>query len=411
MQKSKKNTLSKRDFLKLSGRFGMSSVLMASAAAGGTLGLSSLAQAAQSTYDKRFGKTARHTLKFGAAGFSVASEKVLVTGGLHFARDLEERTDGEIRIEYIGQNQICGEGSCAEKTQSGIIEMSTASTQNSSGAAPYLNVLDYAYQFPTRASQYHFLYHPESQALLRDPLRTRHGLHLLFSHCELRGLMMGKGWGEGKELVSSVGDLAGTKNRVTGTQLGRIAMSLLDLNPVPVAWEETLDGLKQGLIDGAETWPSAAAYANMAPVLSQVVDLRMFCGTEATSMDANVFDSLSGELQDAVMESAYQTQIYVQNAQEAALLNVVGASNPQLPGTIFETNGVPFVQLSDAALKEAEERTAPEFNPAPWEQWRERLNGWSGGLDTYTEIHRIAREIGSDVLAQNVEPRRWWRSA
>ena len=53
----------------------------------------------------------------------------------------------------------------------------------------------------------------------------------------------------------------GTKNRVTGTQLGRIAMTLLKLNPTPIAWEETLDGLKQGLIDGAETWMGAAAYA------------------------------------------------------------------------------------------------------------------------------------------------------
>ncbi|WP_232312667.1 hypothetical protein [Enterovibrio coralii] len=49
-----------------------------------------------------------------------------------------------------------------------------------------------------------------------------------------------------KPLVTSVDQLAGTKNRVTGTQLGRIAMQLMNLNPVPIAWEETLDGLKQG---------------------------------------------------------------------------------------------------------------------------------------------------------------------
>lgn len=403
-------SISKRDFLRLSGRFGMSSVMMASAA-GGVFGLPQLASAAESTYERRFGKTARHTLKLGAAGFSANSEKTLVTGGLHFARDLEERTDGEIRIEYIGQNQICGETSCVEKTQQGIVDIFTASTQNSAGAAPYLNVLDYAYMFPSRAAQYHFLYHPDSQKILRDPLRDRHGLQFLFSHCELRGMMMGRGWAKDKPIVTSLDDLAGTKNRVTGTQLGRITMQLLDLNPVPVAWEETLDGLKQGLIDGAETWASAAAYANMAPVLGQAIDLRLFCGTEATSMNAEVFDGLSGELQDAVMESAYQTQIYVQNAQEAALLNVVGASNPQLPGTIFEQNNVPFVELSSDVLKEAEQRTAPEFNPSPWEQWRERLNNWSGGQDTYTEIHRIAREVSADVLPENVEPRRWWRSA
>ncbi|MEO0823386.1 MAG: TRAP transporter substrate-binding protein DctP [Pseudomonadota bacterium] len=400
--------ISKRAFLRLAGRYGASSVLMASAA--GALTLPELAAAAESTYTKRFAKPARHTITFGAAGFSATTERTLVTGGVHFARDIEERTDGEIRIEYAGQNSICGELSCAEKTQLGIIGMSTASTQNSAAAAPYLNVLDYAYMFPSRAAQYHFIYHPGSQKLLREPLRERHGLQMLFTHCELRGLMMGKAWADRPE-VTSIGELAGTKNRVTGTQLGRIAMQLLDLNPVPVAWEETLDGLKQGLIDGAETWASAAAYANMAPVMGQAVDLRMFCGTEATVMNAELFDSLSDELQDAVMESAYQTQIYVQNAQEIALLNVVGASTPQLPGTVFAENDVPWVELSPEALREAEERTAPEFNPGPWEQWRERLNGWSGGHDTYTEIHRIAREVAPATLPQNVEPRRWWRTA
>ena len=46
-----------------------------------------------------------------------------------------------------------------------------------------------------------------------------------------------------------------------------------------------------------------------------------------------------------------------------------------------------------------------------WAQWRERLNNWSGGLDTYTEIHKVAREIPADMLPENVEPRRWWRTA
>ena len=69
---------------------------------------------------------------------------------------------------------------------------------------------------------------------------------------------------EKRPTVTKLSQIQGTKNRVTGTQLGRIAMRLLKLNPVPVAWEETLDGLKQGLIDGAETWASAVAYANMS---------------------------------------------------------------------------------------------------------------------------------------------------
>ena len=400
--------ISRRDLFRVAGRYGMSSTLLAAGSFGGAMSLANLARAAESTYEKRFAKEAKHTLKFGASGFNARNLLIERAGALEFARDLEARTDGEIRIEFIGDNQICGQLSCVEKTQQGIVDIYAASTQNSAGGAPYLNVLDYAFMFPGRASQYHFLYHPKSQEILRDPLEKRHGLKFLFSHCELRGIQLGLSW-QDKPTVTKLEELFGTKNRVTGTQLGRIAMQALNLNPVPVAWEETLDGLKQGLIDGAETWASAVAYANMSPVVSQCVDLKFFCGTEHTSMSASVFDSLDGHLQDAVMESAYWAQAHVQAANEAALVKTVGFSDPQLPGTIFAENNVRCAFLADDQIKMAEEMCSPEFQPDLWTEWRERLNGWAGGIDTYQEIYNIAREVEADMLPENVEPRRWWK--
>ncbi|HEV8037038.1 TRAP transporter substrate-binding protein [Yoonia sp.] len=401
--------ISRRDLFKLAGQYGMSSTLMAAGTFGGAMSLANLASAAESTYERRFSKEAKYNLKFGASGFNARNLLIERAGALEFARDLEARTDGEIRIEFIGDNQICGQTSCAEKTQQGIVDIYAASTQNSAGTAPYLNVLDYAYMFRSRADQYHFLYSPASMRLLREPYERRHGLKFLFSHAELRGIQMGLSW-EDKPTVTSVEQLAGTKNRVTGTQLGRIAMEALNLNPVPVAWEETLDGLKQGLIDGAETWASAVAYANMAPVVSQSVHLNFFCGTEHTAMSASVFDGLEGYLQDAVMESAYWAQTHVQAANEVALINTVGQSDPQLPNTIFAQNNVRNAFLSAEEIKKAEEMCSPEYQPALWEEWRERLNGWSGGLDTYQEIYDEVRTIDANTLPENVEPRRWWKS-
>ncbi len=406
----KLKNVSRRDLLRLTKEYGISSTLLAAGAASGLVSLPQLAQAAQSTYEKRFKNEPKFKLKFGAAGFNEKNLLIERAGCLQFVNDLEERTDGAIRIEFIGNNQICGQLDCVKKTQQGIVDIYAASTQNSAGGAPYLNVLDYAYMFPSRAAQYYFLYHPGSQKVLRDPMRTRHNIEFLFSHAELRGIQLGLAWKD-KPLVQSVTELAGTKNRVTGTQLGRIAMEKMNLNPTPIAWAETLDGLKQGLIDGAETWASAVAYANMSPVVSQVINLEFFCGTEHTAMNAKVFDKLGGELQDAVMESSYLTQVHVQAANEAALVNTVGFSEPQHPDTIFAKHGTRVSMLSDAAKREAEEMCSPEFHPADWEKWRNRLNDWSGGMDTYKFIYDIAREIPKETRAENVEPRRWWKTA
>ena len=406
-----KTPLDRRGFLRIASRYGLTSTALAVTGIVGPLTLEGVGRAAAATADARAAGSPLMTLKFGAAGFNEENLKIQESGQLWFAQELEKRTDGALKIDFIGNNQICNQSDCVKKTQQGIIDMFTASTQNSAGSAPYYNVLDFAYMFPSRASQHYFLYHPKSEPLLREPLRKRHNVQFLFSHCELRGIMLGKNFAD-KPLVTSVEQLAGTKNRVTGTQLGRLAMELMNLGPIPLAWEETLDGLKQGLIDGAETWMGAAAYANMSPVLSQAVDLRFFCGTEHTAMSNKVFEKMPPEIQAIVMETAYDAQQYTQREQERALVEVVGAVAEPGPDTLFAKNNVRVSILSDAEIEKAEKMCSPEYVPEPWEQWRERLNKMNGaGHDVYKEIYDIAREIPKDTAVADVKPRKWWEGA
>ena len=402
--------ISRRDFIKVSSAYGVTSTVLAAGVLGSGITTNSLASTAADIKSRRYKTKPKHVLKFGASGFNEKNLDIQKSGQLFFVQDLEARTNGQIRIEFIGSNQICGQTTCVKKTQQGIVDIFSASTQNSAGGAPYYNVLDYAYMFPSRAAQFHFFYSKKSEELLREPLRKRHNIQFLFTHCELRGIQLGKKW-ENKPLVTSVKQLAGTKNRVTGTQLGRIAMQLMDLNPVPVAWSETLDALKTGLIDGAETWMGAVAYAGMSPVVSQCVNLKFFCGTEHTAMNLNAFNKLSPELQDAVMESAYTAQIFTQGMNEAGLFDIVGATTPQKEGTIFSKNGTRVANLSDKEIQIAERMCSPEFQPKAWNKWRDRLNEWSGGYDTYQDIYDIAREIPKDLPVVNVKPNRWWQNS
>jgi TRAP-type C4-dicarboxylate transport system substrate-binding protein len=405
---AQKTPLDRRGFMKIAGTYGLSSTAFAVAGMAGPLTLEGAGIAAAQTAAKRSG-TPLMTLKFGAAGFNEENLKIQESGQLWFSQELEKRSEGALKIDFIGNNAICNQGDCVKKTQQGIVDLFTASTQNSAGSAPYYNVLDFAYMFPSRASQHHFLYSKKSEKLLREPMRKLHNIQFLYSHCELRGIMLSKKYAD-KPLITSVEQLAGTKNRVTGTQLGRIAMTLMDLNPTPLAWEETLDGLKQGLIDGAETWMSAVAYANMSPVVAQCVDLRFFCGTEHTAMNYATFKKLPAKLQDLVLEVSYDAQQYTQKNHERALVEVIGAVPNPKPDTIFAKNNVRVAPISDAEMKKAEKMCSPEFQPKPWEEWRERLNKMSGGQDVYKEIYAIAREIPATMAAVDVKPVRWWKS-
>jgi len=155
--------LDRRGFFKIAGRYGYTSALLAVAGTAGPLTLATVGKAAAQTEKKR-DKSAMKTLKFGAAGFNETNLKVQESGQLWFAQQLEEKTDGALKIEFIGNNAICNQGDCVKKAQQGIVDMFTASTQNSAGSAPYYNALDFAYMFPSRAAQHHFFYSKQSDS-------------------------------------------------------------------------------------------------------------------------------------------------------------------------------------------------------------------------------------------------------
>jgi hypothetical protein len=261
--------------------------------------------------------------------------------------------------------------------------------------------------FQSAGQIYHFLYNPESEPLFRKPYRERHKLEFLFTLAEMRNLYMGAKWRD-KPAVTSVKQLAGTKNRVTNTQLGRIAMQLMELNPVPVAWVETLDAMKSGLIDGMETWTTACTAFNITPVVSQYVGLKFIPGTGHAAMRTQSFEKLEPALRDSVLESAFFTQSLVQQTNEAGLAFISGELPNPPKNTILGSNGVKMNFLTPEALKEAEEIASPK--KPEYNTWHEQLNKIAG-FNVYEKILPVARQYPADQLAINVEPRRWWRAA
>ena len=86
--------LSRRDFLDISGRFGLTSTLLAATGLGAGLTASTLARAADQEQQKRYKTAPKFQLRFGASGFNERNLDIQKSGQLFFARDLEERTNG-----------------------------------------------------------------------------------------------------------------------------------------------------------------------------------------------------------------------------------------------------------------------------------------------------------------------------
>lgn len=397
--------VSRRDFMRISKQYGLYATYAGVASMGGIFSSDALAQTVNTQYEKMLSKPAKHVLKLGTV-VGRGHDRIIRFGSWEFATDLEVRTDGEVRIDLLGANAICAEQVCVQKTMQGVIDIASSSTQNASSVAPWLNAIDFPYMFQSNGQLYHFFMSPKSDKFYRKVYREKNRMEILWVLCEMRQLYMGLKWKD-KPPITEIGHLAGTKNRVTNTQLGRIAMQLMKLNPVPVAWVETLDALKNGLIDGMETWTTATTAFNMAPVVSQYVGLKFIPGTGHVAINTKSLDKLSDKLRDDVMESGYQAQRACMYSNEAGLALISGEVPNPGPETIFGKSGTKMNFFSEAALQECEDISSPkrpEYN-----RWHEKLNKMAG-FSLYDEFLPVAREYDKNALAINVEPRRWWKS-
>ena len=398
--------VSRRDFGRISKQFGLMATYVGVASMGGVFSADALAQTVNTQYQKKLNKKAKHVLRLGTV-VGKKHDRIIRFGYWEFASDLEVRTDGEVRVDVLASNSICAEQVCVQKTMQGVLDIASSSTQNASSVAPWLNAIDFPYMFQSNGQLYHFFMNPKSDKFYRKVYREKNRMEILYVLCEMRQLFMGLKW-KNKPPITEIGHLAGTKNRVTNTQLGRIAMQLMKLNPVPVAWVETLDALKNGLIDGMETWTTATTAFNMAPVVSQYVGLKFLPGTGHIAINTGSLDKIGSRLADEVMESGYQAQRAVMYSNEAGLALISGEVPNPGPDTIFGKAGTQMNFFSEEALKECADIADPRR--PEYDRWHEKLNEMCG-FSLYDEFLPVAREYDKNALAINVEPRRWWKSA
>jgi TRAP-type transport system periplasmic protein len=409
--------VSRRDFSRIAMTIGLTSTLFAwdsFTKVGATPSAPMLAQAAKDIEKERTRKKAKYRFRYGAAGHSEDTTWVAKSGSLDFVRELEERSDGEIRVDYLGSNTICGEMDCGEKASHGIIDFYLASTNNASTTFPYLLNLDWGALWQNRAQLYSFAYDYRSELLLREPMRRLYGIEMLFGDYGLRGFFMSKKkYGEGTPAIDTLEKLQKTnaKIRTTGTYFGLESMRLMGVNPVAISYEEVVDAVRQGAIDGAEAWEVPFSMIRFTEYTGQYLYLKYCSGNWVTGANYNKLKGLPTNVQETIMEAAYLTQVMVHGKQEAAIYIKAGSGETENPpvGSEHWVNDIRNVIWSDEEYEKLERLISPKYNPDPWKKHREQQNRLYGKGDIFDEMYAVAREVPQNAYAIDVSPKRWWQ--
>lgn len=345
---------------------------------------------------------AKYNLRFGASVITEANEKHLRTGIYYFANEVNRLTDGEVNIQVVDRAQGCAETNCGSRVANGIYDIGGSSPQNLGSVFPYSIALDWPMLWGSREEYLNFLFSPESNRLYRDVFAERYGIVPLFGSGEMRSVMMGAKYKDA-EPVRTPEQLRGAKIRITNSEMIAAFASSLEMNPVPLAWTELLEGLRSGVVDATETWPGAATGFGMHNVLSQDVPVNFSPGFELVFISRRAYEKLPDRLKEALLEASYQAMIHGYEGVREAQNEVVGNGPEPSSDSAYQKAGVRLVRLSAAERRAFEEVAGISNNEDLYTSIRSKLSKIAG-----TDVLDPLRDFQASVAGKPLTPQRWW---
>ena len=217
-------------------------------------------------------------------------------GDLEFARLVEERSNGKIRIIVYYGAKLGDEKSVIEQVQFGGIDFARVNAAPLSEVYKPLCVLSLPYLFRDNEHLWNVLTGPVGQALLKG-LASKNIIGLAYYSSATRSFYT-------KRPIKTIADMKGMKIRVQQSKLYMDFIKVLGAEPVPIPFGDVYNSLLMGEIDGAENNFSSYYEVNHYQ-LAKYYTLDMHTRTpEVLLANQNIMRSLSQEEQEIIFSAA-----------------------------------------------------------------------------------------------------------
>ncbi|MGY4691378.1 TRAP transporter substrate-binding protein [Salibacterium sp. K-3] len=214
-----------------------------------------------------------------------------------FAEDVENSSNGSMKIETYGQATLGGETVLLELLKTGVIDMAKVNGGKLESFSEQFSVFSLPYIFEDKQHFNNVMHSDTVDQMYKDLESTG-----------LRGITH---YRAGKRSfytqdtpIQHPDDLEGLKIRVMNNSTSIRTMDLLGASPTPLPASEVYSGLQQGVIDGAESSHIALTDANHGEVA------KAFSYDEHTRipdfliMSAKTWNSLSEEEKQMIQDAA-----------------------------------------------------------------------------------------------------------
>ena len=222
-------------------------------------------------------------------------------GNFAFAKYVEEKTNGAIKIEVYPNATLGGERETLEMTQTGSIAFNRMPTSLMNSINPLMAALSLPFLYRDRAHMFKVVDGPIGQEML-ESLQKQNLLGLCWYDAGFRNFY------NSKKEIRTPADMAGLKIRVQESALMMDMVRFLGASPTPMAFAEVYTGIQNGVVDGAENnWPSYIAQAHFEVAKYFTINQHI-ASPEMVLINTEVWKSLSDAekkiIKDGAMEGA-----------------------------------------------------------------------------------------------------------
>lgn len=260
-----------------------------------------------------------------------------------FQELVAERSDGKISVEVFPNATLGDERTLLEGMQIGTVDMGVITNGPVSNFLEDMAVFEMPFLFPSAEKAYEVLDGPIGQELL-DRLSEVNLKGLAYAERGFRNLT------NSERPIHSPADVQGLKVRVMENPVYIDTFRELGADAIPMAWTEALTAMQQGTIDGQENPVGVVHSFQLNETQTNMTMTRHSYAPAIFVMSLPVWNNLSEEAQEIVLQSAQEAAEYERqlNAeQESQQLEELRASGMNV--------------IDDADLSAFSEAVAPVY--------------------------------------------------
>lgn len=230
-----------------------------------------------------------------------SNSQPVIDSMVEFGRLVEEKTEGQVTVEYFPDGQLGSETELIELTQTGGIDFTKVSGSALEGFSKDYSIFSVPYLFD---SEEHFFNVMENKAITDEIYNSTEELGFVgitYYDSGQRSFYMTDG------PVNSLADLKGKKIRVMQSETAIKMVELLGASPVPMGSSEVYTSLQSNLINGAENNEFVlytAGHGGVAKYYSYDEHTRV---PDIVIMNSEVKERLTDEQYEAVLAAAKES--------------------------------------------------------------------------------------------------------